>query len=82
MIERKIDFLGDWPLWQKICHAFYTENGYFALEEVPGWVMATHPEGIHSLQLHWDSGPNSLETWAVARFEDDKQLTLFLLKWA
>lgn len=76
MIEYKIDFDSDWPLWQRLCHAFWSENKYWAREEMPGWLRAT--QLIGDIRLFRDEHHN----WAVLYFNREEDLTAFLLKWA
>ena len=76
MIQYRIDFDGDWPLWQRLCHEFYRDNDYFILEEMPGWVRAT--QHIQDIRLFKDE----YHRWATVYFEREEDLTAFLLKWA
>ena len=76
MIEYRIDFTGGWPLWQRLCHAFWSENGYWVDDEMPGWIRAT--EHIHDIKIHRDEHHG----WAILYFEQAADLTAFLLKWA
>ena len=76
MIEYKIDFDGDFPLWQRICHKFWVENGYYVIEEVPGWLRAVDPS-LYDIRLH------KLESkhWATLYFKHESDKTAFLLRW-
>ena len=77
MIEYRVNFDSDWPLWQRICHAFYEENSYWVIEEMPGWIRATDTT-VHDIRLHQDES----NIWAVFYFKRQADLTAFLLKWA
>ena len=76
MIELLIDFDADWPLWQRLCHAFWTENGYWADDEMPGWIRAT--QLIHDIRLYQDEH----RRWAIIYFLRGADKTAFLLQWA
>ena len=77
MIEYHLDFDGDWPMWQRMCHKFWEENGYWVNEEMPGWVRATE-DYVYDIRLHKDES----RFWAVLYFNREEDLTAFLLKWA
>ena len=77
MIEYHLDFDGDWPLWQRINHKFWEDNGYWVLEEVAGWVRAVD-SNVHDLKIFKDEH----RTWATLYFLQEQDLTAFLLRWA
>lgn len=77
MIEYCVDFDADWPLWQRMCHAFWEENGYWVTEEMPGWIRATEPT-VNDVRLYQDEH----RQWAVFYFNRQSDKTAFLLKWA
>lgn len=83
MIEYRIDFDGDWGLWDHVVYKFVQENEYFVVEEIPGWLRATEPL-VHDVKLYREiyEMEKTTPAYAVLSFNTEEDYLAFLLKWA
>lgn len=81
MITYQLDFNSDWKLWNNFCNKFSLDNGYFVLDELPGYLRATEPL-LYDIRIVGNKNPKMvLHNWAELDFKTDQDKVAFLLKW-